>query len=74
MEDLRRVEILRNGQWQEVDFGFIKAGDIFRMFEATGEPVVDNNGNRLFIAISNPYKTKEGLWVVKIELKEEKNE
>jgi hypothetical protein len=35
----RRVEIITEGAWSRVDFQDIKAGNVFRLFEDTGEPV-----------------------------------
>jgi hypothetical protein len=55
MSEDRKVEILRNSSWQEVNFEQLKVGDTFRLFELTGEPVVDHKGNTIFYAKSNPH-------------------
>lgn len=36
MEKFRKVEILVEDAWQEIEFVELKTGDIFRMFEPTG--------------------------------------
>ena len=62
MSDLRRAEILVNDKWVGIEFEGIKAGDRFRLFESTGEPVVDENGKNEFIAKTDPYITKDGVY------------
>lgn len=70
MNDLRRVrvDVLVDGKWTDVEFKEIKAGDRFRLFRSTGEPVVDKNGKSEFIAKSDPYITKyyDGVYVIDI--------
>lgn len=63
--DLRKVEVLRKGKWVEVNFSDLHNGDTFRMFESTGEPVIDDEGNAKFIATSEPYEY-EGVWAIDI--------
>lgn len=41
MSDKRKIEIKKDGVWEEFKFADLKKGMIFRMFESTGEPVVD---------------------------------
>jgi hypothetical protein len=67
MEDMRKVEVLKNGKWQSIEFKDICKGDIFRLFESTGEPVIDNNGKTEFVAKSEPYITSDGVLGVDIE-------
>lgn len=63
MDDLRRIEIKNNnGTWNKIEFSEMKKGDIFRMFEPTGEQVIDlNHGNTRteFLAISDVYIDKQ---------------
>lgn len=66
MEDLRKVEVLKDGKWQEIEFKKIHKGDIFRLFESTGEPVMDNNGKTEFVAKNEPYMTSDGVLGVDI--------
>lgn len=44
MEDTRRVQIKdADLNWHDMEFTDLKDGDIFRMFESTGEPVIGLN-------------------------------
>jgi len=40
-------------------------GDVFRMYEDTGEPVIGQNGHNEWIAISKPYINKDGIPTIK---------
>lgn len=66
MNDVRRAEILANGKWRETDFENIKAGDMFRLFESTGEPVTDKKGNSNFTAKTDAHITGDGVYGVDI--------
>lgn len=63
--DYRKVEIKKNGKWIEYDFSRLKKGDIFRLYEKTGEIVKDDKGNTEFVATSEPYLTAEGILSIK---------
>ena len=64
--ELRRtIERLHDDKWTPVDFLSLKAGDVTRWFEPTGEPVPLPYGNHLRI-LSEPYPA-EGVWTVDIE-------
>ena len=54
----RKVEVNRNKQWVQVPLSAVKKGDLFRMFEDTGEPVImSTKTNRTeAIAICDAYK------------------
>ena len=52
--DSRIVEIYKEGAWQETDFKYLKKGDIFRMFDAPGVPVVDPDGATDWLCLSTP--------------------
>jgi hypothetical protein len=71
MENLRKIEKKVNDKWVEIPFTELKNGDTFRMFESTGEPVVDpNHGNPRteFLAIGDLYEYKEtGQWMIEVE-------
>lgn len=68
MSDVRRTEILtKTQQWKEIPFEQLRKGDTFRMFEPTGEPVLDENKNNIFYANSDPYLTEEGVYGVSIK-------
>lgn len=59
--DQRKVEINKNGEWLPILFSELKNGDTFRMFESTGEPVVGDDNDTIFTAISDTYKINETL-------------
>jgi len=45
MKELRRVKVLREGQWVQVRMKELKVGEKFRMFEPDGTPVIDSRDN-----------------------------
>jgi hypothetical protein len=53
----RRVEIFVDGQWTllENELADLKVGDLFRMFEDTGERVTDSNGQYEFLVATDSY-------------------
>ena len=61
-KELRRVFILRDGQEVEGSFGDVKEGDVFRMIEHSGEPIVhrpDFKGLCWYRAAKDPYPDRE---------------
>ena len=66
---LRQVEIMVGGVgWTPCKFSDVIEGDQFRLFENTGEAVVDNTGNTEFVAVKDAYQS-HGAWV--LETKDE---
>jgi len=58
-KDLRLIEALGpNGEWLQVRMLTIRRGMVFRATESTGEPVKDNEGSRVFFALSDVSMTK----------------
>lgn len=55
--EYRKVEVLINNKWTAIPFLKIKEGDIFRMFEATGEQVM-YGVHGVFIAECDAYTDK----------------
>lgn len=53
---MRKVELLCNDEWIEIPFSKIREGDIYRVFEVTGEQVLDEDGHGIFIAESDAVK------------------
>jgi hypothetical protein len=53
--NLRLVQILLDGLWQDAEFGDIKIGDVFRLFEDGHTLVVNRDGQSMFKAASEPY-------------------
>ena len=57
---LRQVEIMVAGAgWTKCKFSDVFEGDQFRLFESTGEPVIDNNGQTEFVAIKDAYISRD---------------
>lgn len=55
MQELRKTEIFKNNSWVTISFKEIKNKDRFRLYEPTGEIVMDNNGITEFIAQSDAF-------------------
>jgi hypothetical protein len=53
METKRKTEVLGETGWVEIEFRDLKAGDTFRLFEPTGEIVIDHTGKNEFYAVTN---------------------
>jgi hypothetical protein len=62
--DIRKVEVNRNYEWIEIHFWQLHKRELFRMFEPTGEPVTDREGNTIFYSTSEPFKNEEGIWSI----------
>jgi hypothetical protein len=59
----RKVEIMVAGiGWSPCSFGDVVAGDLFRLFEETGEPVNDLEGNTEFEASEDAHQMEDGTW------------
>jgi hypothetical protein len=56
VEDLRITEVHQeDGTWVKlISMGQLEVGDVFRMFEATGEAVLDRDGKSVFVCIKVP--------------------
>lgn len=66
--ELRRVERKIGGVWVVIDFSDLKAGDHFRMFEPTGEQVIDPHDESIeFVALCDAYEKEEPIYEVGIE-------
>lgn len=50
---------LVGSEFVEANFSSLKKGDIFMLFEPDGMLVKDDNGETVFIAISEVYQNKE---------------
>lgn len=65
----RQVEIMVAGVgWTPCKFSDVIEGDLFRLFEETGEAVIDDKGNTQFTAIKDAYQVNDA-WV--LETKDE---
>lgn len=67
----RRVEVMIAGHgWLQIPISDVLEGDVFRMFEATGEPVTDDKGETNFIAKCDAFQENvlgELVWVLESE-------
>lgn len=66
MSELRKCEIFKDNNWQEVDFSLMKKDDKFRLFESTSEPVFGINNETEFIATSDAYLNKDNIWTIDV--------
>jgi hypothetical protein len=66
--EMRAVHARRKGNWVRIEgLNYLRRGEVFRMFEPSGEEVVDKNGNKVFYAISEPYWSNEvQTWLVDV--------
>jgi hypothetical protein len=44
--------------WEPVEFMELTSGDVFRIYEQDGKPVIDQKGHKEWIASRNPYINK----------------
>lgn len=65
MTDKRIVQVYNNGVWIETDMSKLLKGDKFRLFESTGEPVINSQGKKEWIAATHSYE-KYGDWIVDV--------
>ena len=63
MEELRKVEVFKDGVWKEIQFVDLEVGDNYRMFESDGEPVVGKGagdpifeGTTAWVVTKAPYE------------------
>lgn len=66
----RTAQKLINDSWTDIAFEHLRPGDIYRMFESTGEPVVDNDENKsttVFKVIGEVFKLPNGVWGIQDE-------
>ncbi len=63
LKKIRKVVVLRDDDWQEIPFEQLKNGDTFRMYEPTGEPILNEAGTVFHKATSEPF-LKDGIWAI----------
>jgi hypothetical protein len=64
--EYRKVEKLIDNEWVKINFETLERGDAFRMFEPTGEEVIDDEGKKSWICGSDSYINDDGQWTVNI--------
>ncbi|MNJ01616.1 hypothetical protein D3C73_1613020 [compost metagenome] len=66
---MRMTEIKQeDGTFKRIDFTDLKEGDVFRLFESTGEPVTTALGHEEFTATSDPFLNEESVWTIDINI------
>lgn len=64
----RITEVLRNGAWIKVPcLGEVLKGEVFRMSELTGQPVLEAGASGLMIAVDQPFIADNGRWTLGCE-------
>lgn len=66
MLDLRKVELLKDGEWIEIEFYELKEDDIFRVFESTGEEVRNDHEENILVALTDAFVGENGVLTIKI--------
>lgn len=71
MEEFKKVEVFKDGEWIGIHFKDLKVGDKYRLFEPDGSRVVgtaDNApgfiGSSEWIITKGPYESEEGVLAV----------
>jgi hypothetical protein len=68
MEELRKVEVLRDGEWSEIQFKELEVDDKFRMFEPDRSPVIGLAGAIEWVVTKGPYRrTEDEVWTVECD-------
>lgn len=67
MMDMRKVELFTNGKWNKIYFNELQKGDRFRLFESTGERVVDSKGCDEWVATSSSFVNEYHDLVINIQ-------
>jgi len=68
MKNDRVAQVLIDGNWVNIEFSQLKAGDRFKIFESDGEEIKDfATGNTEFVAESDAFLNKDDVWTIDIE-------
>jgi len=59
MSDDRQVQILKNGEWEDIDLENVELGDIIRFIESNGDIIKNAFGKQEFQAVSEPFNREE---------------
>lgn len=60
--DKRKIEVRRDGLWQDIEMKDVKAGDTIRMFESEDKPVIGVDGKTEFVASADAELVEEGVY------------
>lgn len=56
-----------NQAYEECEMKDIRKGDVFKMYEANGEEVINEHNETVFHAISDAYVYENNIWMVDVE-------
>jgi len=62
----RSCEVLSNNDWKGIEFKNLKENDIFRLYEPSGEKVMDEGGKYEFVALCAAYQNEDGIWTTNV--------
>lgn len=66
--ELHKIEVHKDGIWEETEYHTIQIGDRFRMFHPDGTPFIDSDNQHVLHAASEPFFDEElGVWLVYIK-------
>ena len=66
MKDERIIQVYDNGTWIQVEFDMLRDGDRFRLFDNSGNKIIDRKGRGEFVASCSPFINKYGDLVVNV--------
>jgi len=67
MTNLRKVERINGEEWEQCKMSDLCEGDMFRVFEPTGEPVKCHEIYTVFRAISPPYVNERNVVTIDVD-------
>lgn len=63
----RKVFVLEDGEYREIDFKEIKVGNLFKLEEPDGEVVRDEDGTYIYEAVEDAQANEDGEYFVEIK-------
>lgn len=63
---MRIVERVENNGYKEINFEELKNGDVFKIYEEDRTPILDELNHDQFVAMSDAYLNKDGIWEIKL--------
>ena len=67
-EKFRKVEILKDSKWQEIEFAKLELSNVIRMFEPDGSPVVmEEDNSTIWEVTKTAYKGNNNVLTIEVE-------
>jgi len=67
-EEFRKVEILKNNEWQEIEFAKLELSSVIKMFDPDGAPVVmKEDDSTIWEVTKAPYKNADDVLTIEVE-------